>query len=511
MSSRQQHRRTAQDAALCSQTILPRLAHRTFGFLDSIGLVTVYTSTPDVKLILAQRFIRTFAYGLVALLLAAYLDALGISETHIGVFFGLTLVGDLFMVMALTQVADVVGRRAILVLGAVLMTMSGLVFAFSGNYWVLLTAAVLGVISPSATEVGPFKSIEESALFTTVKTNLVDVLSWYSTAEFASVAAGLAVSGAIMEFLQDRLDWNFVQACRVIFLVYAGVGLMKVILSSNMSSRIESWYDQDVDVSQEQQLTQTSLCQGDVEAEEHDASEHEPFIPSPSPPAASNNVNSLESAGVSIFSLDRHERLLLMKLCGLFAIDSCAVGLSSVPWQTYMVRTRFKVTDAQLGLIFMMANGFGALGTISSSLLARSYGNLITLAITLTPSAVFLCFFGFANTIQLMLLLIVTESFLSPIYLAPRNAFISQILTKSKRTASLGIITICKLATNATGSFLTGFWADRDMFWLAFLVAGSLKMIYVGGMLYTFLAVDRRIARVEKQREVEQHGVQMAG
>jgi hypothetical protein len=90
-------------------------------------------------------------------------------------------------------------------------------------------------------------------------------------------------------------------------------------------------------------------------------------------------------------------------------------------------------------------------------------------------------------------MLIASESFLSPIYLAPRNVFISRTLTKSKRTASLGIITMVKLTTNATGSFFTGFVADRNLFWLAFVVAGCLKIIYVFGMLYAFLELDRRL------------------
>jgi predicted MFS family arabinose efflux permease len=40
------------------------------------------------------------------------------------------------------------GRKAILALGALLMAASGVVFGLSGNYWVLLAAAIFGVISP---------------------------------------------------------------------------------------------------------------------------------------------------------------------------------------------------------------------------------------------------------------------------------------------------------------------------------------------------------------------------
>ncbi|KAK3673579.1 hypothetical protein LTR78_006483 [Recurvomyces mirabilis] len=472
----------------------PRL--HVYHVLKSIGLVTAYNSSIDVKLILAQRLVRVFAYGLVTLILAAYLAALKISETQIGIFFGLTLVGDLVMVMALTQIADAIGRKAILILGAVLMTMSGVVFATSGNYWVLLVAAVFGVISPSATEVGLFKSIEESALFTIVTHDLVDILSWYSTAEFASVTVGLIISGGIMDDLQQTLAWDFVPACRAVFLVYAGVGVVKIVLSSCMSWKIEAWHD-----TKHQDGTHRDSEQEEVYETAATIPEQAPLLPSePIPVTPKTSVPAMR-AGTSVFSLDQEERLVLLKLCALLAVDSCAVGLSSVPWQTYMVRTRFDVPDAKLGAIFMLGNGLGAVGTLFSSSPARRLGNLITLAVTLLPSAIILLFFGLAFNLPLMLLLIASESFLSPIYLAPRNTFISRILTRSKRTASLGIITMVKLLTNATGSFFTGFWADRDMFWLAFVVAGSLKILYVFGILYAFLAVDRRLAHEQEERE----------
>ena len=60
----------------------------------------------------------------------------------------LTMAGDVLISLALTVFADALGRKAILGLGALLMAGSGVVFALSDNYWVLLVAAILGVISP---------------------------------------------------------------------------------------------------------------------------------------------------------------------------------------------------------------------------------------------------------------------------------------------------------------------------------------------------------------------------
>jgi predicted MFS family arabinose efflux permease len=116
--------------------------------LEELGLVSLYKSPFDTKLLCIQRFVRLFAYGGSTLILVSYLSALGISDHKIGLFMTLTLVGDVIISFLLTLVADGLGRRTILALGAVAMTASGVVFALSGNYWVLLVAAIFGVISP---------------------------------------------------------------------------------------------------------------------------------------------------------------------------------------------------------------------------------------------------------------------------------------------------------------------------------------------------------------------------
>lgn len=116
--------------------------------LEELGLVSLWSSTLDVKLLCTQRFVRLFAYGGSTLILVAYLSELGVSKEKIGLFMTLTLIGDTVISLVLTLFADGLGRKAILALGAALMAMSGVVFALSGNYWVLLVAAIVGVISP---------------------------------------------------------------------------------------------------------------------------------------------------------------------------------------------------------------------------------------------------------------------------------------------------------------------------------------------------------------------------
>jgi MFS family permease len=125
---------------------------KTISFLrrlsSEVGLTTLYNSTHDTKLLLLSRFLRMFAYGSSTLILAQYFHELGFSDTRIGLFMTLTLLGDVGISLVLTLFADRLGRRKTLMLGALMMMGSGVIFANVGNYWVLLAAAILGVISP---------------------------------------------------------------------------------------------------------------------------------------------------------------------------------------------------------------------------------------------------------------------------------------------------------------------------------------------------------------------------
>ncbi len=116
--------------------------------LAELGLISLFRSPIDTKILILQRFIRFYAFGGSTIVLALYLRALSISETHIGLFMSLALIGDVFSFI-LTLFADVVGRKLVLAGGALLMTLSGVVFGITGNYWLLLLVSILGVISPT--------------------------------------------------------------------------------------------------------------------------------------------------------------------------------------------------------------------------------------------------------------------------------------------------------------------------------------------------------------------------
>ena len=159
--------------------------------------------TRDAWLLFATRFIRLFAYGSLSVVLVFYLIGLGLSESQTGMLLTLTLVGDTLVSLYLTTRADRIGRRRMLIVGAVLMAGAGAVFAFTRHLWLLILAGTIGVISPSGGEVGPFLSIEQAALAHVVTDRTrTEVFAWYTLAGSLATALGALAGGTVTYALQ---------------------------------------------------------------------------------------------------------------------------------------------------------------------------------------------------------------------------------------------------------------------------------------------------------------------
>src|SRR5437868_9276687 len=122
------------------------------------------TLSADGRVLFSTRMVRLFAYGFLSVVLALYLAQLGLSEPQIGLLLTLTLAGDAIISLWITSVADRLGRRRMLLVGAGLMVVAGLVFTVSRNILVLTVAGIVGTISPSGAEVGPSTALEQAAL-----------------------------------------------------------------------------------------------------------------------------------------------------------------------------------------------------------------------------------------------------------------------------------------------------------------------------------------------------------
>src|SRR3979411_1167250 len=194
-------------AATCSRTVWwSRRPNREIHFEGGPHVIiptALQRLTSDGWLLFATRFIRLFAYGSLSVVLVFYLIGLGLSETQTGLLLTLTLAGDTAVSLYLTTRADRIGRRRMLIMGAILMAAAGLAFAFTHNFLLLIFAGTIGVISPSGNEVGPFLSIEQAALSHVISASTrTSAFAWYTlTGSFATAMGSLC--GGVLPSLVD--------------------------------------------------------------------------------------------------------------------------------------------------------------------------------------------------------------------------------------------------------------------------------------------------------------------
>src|ERR1700694_1864301 len=197
------------------------------------------TLTRNGWLLFLTRFVRLSAYGSLAVVLVFYLIGLGLSESQTGLLLTLTLAGDTFVSLYLTTRADRIGRRRMLIIGAILMAAAGLAFAFTHNFLLLIVAGTIGVISPSGNEVGPFLSIEQAALSHVVPGRTrTEVFAWYTLAGSLATAIGGLCGGTLTHALQKTV-LRPVVSYRVVVILYAALGVLLAFVFTRLSSAAE--------------------------------------------------------------------------------------------------------------------------------------------------------------------------------------------------------------------------------------------------------------------------------
>lgn len=448
---------------------------------NELGLFSILGSSRDTKLLCLQRFVRLFAYGASTLILALYLSSVNVSDARIGLFMSLTLWGDVVISFILTIFADGLGRRRTLMLGSALMTASGIVFAFSGNYWILVTASILGVISPSGNEIGPFKAIEESTLSQlSLPAIRSDIFAWYTLLGNAGTACGVIVCGWLVEWLRTQKEWTPTKAYRVIFGIYAFLGAVKFALSFVLSAKCEP----EPEKQEYEQVTELN----EVEIESLLSSDDEDRIPRERPEIKSKPPDPVPKRGRSIWpSISPASRSILLKLCILFAFDSLGGGLVPASWISYFFTTKFSLPEGTLGTLFFITSIIAALSNLVASSISKRIGLLKTMVFTHLPSAIFLALIPLPSNAFVAMTFLILRSCTQNMDQAPRQAFLAAAVLPSERTAVMGVVNVVRTLSQSGGPVVTGVLAGLKKFWIAFLLAGTLKAGYDLAMLKMFL------------------------
>ena len=390
--------------------------------------------TRDAWLLFATRFVRLLAYGALSVVLVFYLVGLGLSEAQTGLLLTATLIGDTVVSLLLTTRADRIGRRRMLIIGATLMTAAGLVFASTGNWWLLLLAGTIGVISPSGGEVGPFLSIEQAALSHVVTDRTrTAVFAWYTLTGSVATALGALAGGSITRALQQT-TMPPLSTYRVVVVLYAAFGVILAVLFSRLSRAAES----------------TTL----------------------------GEKRAFRATFAGLSGLDR-SRGVVMKLSALFALDSFGGGFVIQSFAAYWFYLRYGVNPGTLGVIFFWANIFGGISALVASRLASRIGLINTMVATHLPSNILLILVPLMPTLPLAITVLLARFSISQMDVPTRQSYIMAVVTPEERSAAAGITGVARTLGAAISPLFVGFMFARPrLINLPFFIAGTLKIVY---------------------------------
>jgi MFS family permease len=398
---------------------------------DPAATTTAPIDRRDIALLFTTRVLRMFGYGFLAVILVLYLDAIGLSGGETGLLLGLTLLGDAAVSLWLTTHADRFGRRRVLVAGAILMLVAGLVFVATPLFPVLLVAATFGVLSPSGNEVGPFLAVEQASLSQLVPDrSRTSVFAWYQLAGSFATAAGALAGGALAQ-LAIAGGASQSQAYRLVIIGYALVGIVLAIAFTRVSPRVEV------------------------------------------PPADVHDETVRGRLGL------HRSRDVVLRLSALFALDAFAGGFAIQSFIAFWFSERYGVDPAMLGLVLAGANILAGFSALAAGRLAARFGLVNTMVFTHLPSNILLMLVPLMPNLALAITMLLARFAISQMDVPTRQSYTMAIVEPDERSAAAGVTGIARSLGVAAAPLIAGpLFATAALASLPFIISGGLKIVY---------------------------------
>lgn len=372
--------------------------------------------------LLIGKALRAFADGYVAVVLPAYLLALGFGTWEVGALATATLLGSALATLAVGAWGHRFPHRSLLLGAALLMAATGFAFAIGSAFWPLLAIAFVGTLNPSSGDVSLFLPLEHARLAEAAHDEARTALfARYSLlgalfAAFGALAAGLPEHLVVLGGM-SRLD-----ALRVMFVLYGLVGCTVWLLFQRLPEPI---------------------------AEEQQA---------------------LMPLGVS--------RGIVMRLAALFSVDSFAGGLVLNSLLALWLFQRFDLSLVAAGSFFFWAGLLTAVSQLLAPRLAKRIGLLNTMVFTHIPASLCLIGAAFAPRVETALGLLLLRSLLSQMDVPARGAFVMAVVTPGERAAAASYTAVPRSLASAISPTLGGALFAAGFLATPLVACGVLKIAY---------------------------------
>jgi len=349
----------------------------------------------------------TLARSSIAILLALYLDKLGLSLVQIGAFLSAGVAGSAFFAFLVSLIAEKVGRRRLLITFTLMSAGSGLALIFVNDFLPLIFFAFLGSIPGAAGATGAIQPLEQASLPDTAPPEKrTDLFAIYRIVGLGGAAVG-ALAVGLPTIFRDNLGMSEIHAYKAMFVGFTVFLLVGALLYSLLSPNVE--------------------------------------------------VGRSEQRWVNPLRLP--SRRLIFTLTGLFSLDHFAGSLFMQSLAAYWFHERFGLELESLGFIFFVSQILAAISLWVAAKLANRIGLINTMVFTHIPSSLFLIAAAFAPTAWMAILFWQLRAFLSMMDVPTRDSYTMSVVQPNERVAMAGIHIVGRSIAGTVGpSVGTAIW-----------------------------------------------------
>jgi predicted MFS family arabinose efflux permease len=372
--------------------------------------------SPDGYRLIATRGLRGFGDGLIAVSLSAYLsNQLAYSGTRIGVVVTGMLLGSAILTLLTGTAASGFSRRTLLRAGALLAVATGLIFATTTSFVLLLIAGVIGTVNPTSGDVSVFQPIEQSLLPNiTSPERRSSVFAQYTFAGSFAAAAGALCAG-----LPKRFGWP----PQSVFLVYALVATLGLGVYVSMTTKVEG----------------SSLVK-----------------PTPL----------------------RESKRIVYRLAALFSLDSFGGGFVPQSILALWLFRRFDFSLGRAGLVFAGMGILSAASGFAATRIEKRLGPIRTMSLTHMPAQVLLIAAAFMPNGTAAVICLLGRSLLASMDVPVRNAYVMSVVVPAERAAAASVTNVPRSLASALPPLGAGWMLDHSHFGWPLICAGFCKLTY---------------------------------
>ncbi|MDE2402058.1 MAG: MFS transporter [Burkholderiales bacterium] len=378
---------------------------------------------PSAVPLLIGRALRALVDGYMAVLLPAYLLAIGLGQLQVGLISTATMLGSALATLAVGAWGHRVPPSRLLRSAALLMALTGVCFAGLSSFWPLIVVAFFGTLNPSSGDVSMFLPLEQARLAGAAQAQArVALFARYSLLGALCAAIGAAATG-LPDWLHTQAGWPRLAVMRGMFVFYGAIGVLVWCLYRRL-----------------------------------------PLAEAGHPPQATAPLGP--------------SRRTVVKLAALFCIDSFAGGLVVNALLSLWLLQRFGLSLTAAGLFFFWSGLLSAGSQLAAPKVAQRFGLLNTMVFTHIPANVCLVLAAWAPTLPVALALLLVRSALSQMDVPTRTAYVMAVVTPEERPAAAGFTAVPRSLAGALGPTLGGALFAAGWISLPLVACGLLKISY---------------------------------